>query len=130
MSSWADIVKFGQAKPQMEFGAKTTANKRTAVKQTKVTNPKVILPLSFSVFKILGSFNCCLWMCVLCLQTPAHRLIDHTSTGHADSPASIVVGKAYLRSTKLVGAAPKVVCNVALFKKDLKMDEDLTGELI
>ncbi|GAA6088492.1 proliferation marker protein Ki-67 isoform X2 [Tachysurus ichikawai] len=99
VSSWADIVKFGQAKPQMEFGAKTTANKRTAVKQTKVTNPK----------------------------TPAHRLIDHTSTGHADSPASIVVGKAYLRSTKLVGAAPKVVCNVALFKKDLKMDEDLTG---
>ncbi|XP_060719223.1 proliferation marker protein Ki-67 isoform X1 [Tachysurus vachellii] len=99
VSSWADIVKFGQAKPQMDFGTKKTANKRTAVKQTKVTKPK----------------------------TPAHRLIDHTSTGHADSPASIVVGKAYLRSTKLVGAAPKVVCNVALFKKDLKMDEDLTG---
>ncbi|XP_027032720.2 proliferation marker protein Ki-67 isoform X2 [Tachysurus fulvidraco] len=99
VSSWADIVKFGQAKPQMDFGVKKTANKKTAVKQTKVTKPK----------------------------TPARRLIDHTSTGHADSPASIVVGKAYLRSTKLMGAAPKVVCNVALFKKDLKMDEDLTG---
>lgn len=55
---------------------------------------------------------------------------DHTSTGHADSPASIVVGKAYLRSAQLVGAAPKVVCNVALFKKDMKMDEDFTGVLI
>lgn len=66
---------------------------------------------------------------LLLLQTPAHRLKDHTSTGHADSPASIVVGKAYLRSTRLVGAAPKVVCNVALFKKDMKMDEDLTGVL-
>ncbi|XP_058262302.1 proliferation marker protein Ki-67 isoform X2 [Hemibagrus wyckioides] len=99
VSSWADIVKFGQAKPQMEGGAKKTENNRTAVKKTKVTKPK----------------------------TPAHRLKDHTSTGHADSPASIVVGKAYLRSTQLVGAAPKVVCNVALFKKDLKMDEDLTG---
>ncbi|KAK3559075.1 hypothetical protein QTP86_002989 [Hemibagrus guttatus] len=99
VSSWADIVKFGQAKPQMEGGAKKTANKRIAVKQTKVTKPK----------------------------TPAQRLKDHTSTGHADSPASIVVGKAYLRSTQLVGAAPKIVCNVALFKKDLKMDEDLTG---
>lgn len=69
-------------------------------------------------------------MCVLSLQTPAHRLKNHTSTGHADSPANIVVGKAYIRSTQLVGAAPKVVCNVALFKKDMKMDEDFTGGLI
>lgn len=69
-------------------------------------------------------------MYVLSLQTPAHRLKESTSTGHADSPASIVVGKAYLRSTQLVGAAPKVVCNVALFKKDMKMDEDLTGVVI
>ncbi|MCJ8738146.1 hypothetical protein PDJAM_G00032200 [Pangasius djambal] len=99
VSSWADIVKFGQAKPQTEGGAKKPATKRTAVKQTKVTKPK----------------------------TPAHRLKDLTSTGHADSPASIVVGKAFLRSTQLVGAAPKVVRNAALFKKDMKMDEDLTG---
>lgn len=54
MSSWADIVKFGQAKPQMEGGAKKTANKRTAVKQTKVTKPKVIL-LLFALVDILGS---------------------------------------------------------------------------
>ncbi|XP_053496588.1 proliferation marker protein Ki-67 [Ictalurus furcatus] len=99
VSSWADIVKFGQARPQMEGDAKKTTTKRTAVKHAKANKPK----------------------------TPAHRLKDHTSTGHADSPASIVVGKAYLRSTRLVGAAPKVVCNVALFKKDMKMDEDLTG---
>ncbi|KAI5619695.1 proliferation marker protein Ki-67 isoform X2 [Silurus asotus] len=99
VSSWADIVKFGQAKPQTEGGTKKTASKKAAVKQTKVAKPK----------------------------TPAHRLKDLTSTGHADSPASIVVGKAYLRPTQRVGAAPKVVCNVALFKKDMKMDEDFTG---
>lgn len=68
-------------------------------------------------------------ICVLSLQTPACRLKDHTSTGHAASPASIVVGKAYLRSVQLLGAAPKVACNVALFKRDMKMDEDLTGVL-
>lgn len=67
---------------------------------------------------------------VLSLQTPARRLKDNTSTGHAASPASIVVGKAYLRSTQLLGAAPKVVCNSALLERDMKMDEDLTGALI
>ncbi|XP_062859301.1 proliferation marker protein Ki-67 [Trichomycterus rosablanca] len=99
LSSWADIVKFGQAKSQMEGGAKKTTSKQKAAKQTKVIKPK----------------------------TPARRLLDHPSTGHADSPATIVVGKAYLRSTHPVGAAPKVVCNLALRKEDMKMDEDLTG---
>lgn len=60
-------------------------------------------------------------------QTPARRLKNDTSTGHADSPATIVIGKAYLRATQPVCAAPKIVSNVALFKKDMKMDEDLTG---
>ena len=63
------------------------------------------------------------------LQTPARKLKDVCSTGHADSPATIVVGKACLRAAQAVGAAPKVVTNVALFKKDMKMDEDLSGVL-
>ncbi len=32
-----------------------------------------------------------------------------------------------MRTNQSVGAAPKVVPNIALFKKDMKMDEDLTG---
>ncbi|XP_072523960.1 proliferation marker protein Ki-67 [Salminus brasiliensis] len=100
VSSWADIVKFGQVKPQAEVcGAKKAATKKAAAKETKPAKPK----------------------------TPARRLKDDTSTGHADSPATIVVGKAYVRAAQRVGAAPKVVHNVALFKKDMKMDEDLTG---
>lgn len=61
-------------------------------------------------------------------QTPARKLKGHASTGHADSPVTIVVGKAYKQ--KIVyptGAAPRAVTNMALFKKDIKMDEDLTG---
>ncbi|XP_060795319.1 proliferation marker protein Ki-67 isoform X2 [Neoarius graeffei] len=99
VSSWADIVKYGQAKPQTEGGAKKAATRKMVIKRTKITKPK----------------------------TPARRLKDSTSTGHAASPASIVVGKAYLRSTQLLGAAPKVVCNSALLERDMKMDEDLTG---
>lgn len=68
------------------------------------------------------AFNC--W---LPIQTPARRLKDDVSTGHAASPVTIVVGKAHMRTNQSVGAAPKIVPNIALFKKDIKMDEDLTG---
>ncbi|KAL6474871.1 hypothetical protein MHYP_G00159110 [Metynnis hypsauchen] len=99
VSSWADIVKFGQVKPQVECGIKKTTIKQKAAKKTKVRKPK----------------------------TPARRLKDISSTGHADSPATIVIGKASMRAIQAVGAAPKIVPNVALFKKDMKMDEDLSG---
>ncbi|KAL7857428.1 hypothetical protein SRHO_G00163270, partial [Serrasalmus rhombeus] len=99
VSSWADIVKFGQVKPQVECDIKKTTIKQKAAKKTKRTKPK----------------------------TPARRLKDVGSTGHADSPATIVIGKASMRAIQAVGAAPKIVPNVALFKKDMKMDEDLTG---
>uniref|UniRef100_A0A3B5MJC1 FHA domain-containing protein n=1 Tax=Xiphophorus couchianus TaxID=32473 RepID=A0A3B5MJC1_9TELE len=60
--------------------------------------------------------------------TPARKLKDHMSTGHADSPATILVGRAHKRTiVHPTGAAPKVVMNPALFKKDMKMDDDLTG---
>uniref|UniRef100_A0A3P9BT79 FHA domain-containing protein n=1 Tax=Maylandia zebra TaxID=106582 RepID=A0A3P9BT79_9CICH len=61
-------------------------------------------------------------------QTPARNLKGYVSTGHADSPATIVVGRAHRQTVvQPTGAAPRVVTNVALFKKNMKMDEDLTG---
>ncbi|XP_028989086.1 proliferation marker protein Ki-67 [Betta splendens] len=98
MNSWADIVKFGQTKIQVPAPAKKTVTK----KATKKTVPKP--------------------------QTPARKLKGHVSTGHADSPVTIVVGKAYKQKVvHPTGAAPRVVTNVAFLKKDMKMDEDLTG---
>ncbi|XP_058649526.1 proliferation marker protein Ki-67 isoform X2 [Onychostoma macrolepis] len=99
LTSWADIVKFGQTKPQTEVTAKKKTTKSSIVKRTAVPKPK----------------------------TPARRLKDDVSTGHAASPVTIVVGKAHMRMNQSVGAAPKIVPNMALFKKDMKMDEDLTG---
>lgn len=62
-------------------------------------------------------------------QTPARNLKGYVSTGHADSPATIVVGRAHRQTVvQPTGAAPRVVTNVALFKKNMKMDEDLTGK--
>ncbi|PWA28382.1 hypothetical protein CCH79_00016396 [Gambusia affinis] len=97
-SSWANIVKFGQTK--------TTAVAPTEKKIIQKPVKKVVSKP----------------------QTPARKLKGHTSTGHADSPATILVGRAHKRIiVHPTGAAPKVVMNPALFKKDMKMDEDLTG---
>ncbi|XP_007559707.1 proliferation marker protein Ki-67 isoform X3 [Poecilia formosa] len=97
-SSWANIVKFGQTKASV-----------VAPPEKKIIQK----PLKKVVSKP---------------QTPAWKLKGHTSTGHADSPATILVGRAHKRTiVDPTGAAPKVVMNLALFKKDMKMDEDLTG---
>ncbi|XP_061564773.1 proliferation marker protein Ki-67 isoform X2 [Cololabis saira] len=96
--SWADRVKFGQIKAQVVVPAKKTVNQKT----TKKTVPKP--------------------------QTPARRPKNLMSTGHAQSPATIVVGRAHSRPVAHpTGAAPRLVTNTAIFKKDMKMDEDFTG---
>ncbi|XP_073722773.1 proliferation marker protein Ki-67 [Misgurnus anguillicaudatus] len=100
LNSWADIVKFGQTKPPTEVTTTRKTTKSTVAKKTTVVSKP---------------------------KTPARRLKDVVSTGHAASPVTIVVGKAHLRTNQSVGAAPKIVPNLALFKKDMKMDEDLTG---
>ncbi|KAM9424996.1 proliferation marker protein Ki-67 isoform 2-T2 [Pholidichthys leucotaenia] len=61
-------------------------------------------------------------------QTPAQKLKGHVSTGHADSPVTIVVGRAHRkRIVTPTGTAPTVVINTALFKNAMKTDEDLSG---
>uniref|UniRef100_A0AAY4D1A2 PP1-binding domain-containing protein n=2 Tax=Denticeps clupeoides TaxID=299321 RepID=A0AAY4D1A2_9TELE len=99
MSSWADIVKFGQCLPQTGAVAKKPTAGGKEQKRAAAPKPK----------------------------TPAKMLKSSFSTGHADSPATIVVGRAHVRSTQAFGRAPKMVTNVAIQKKDMKMDEDLTG---
>ncbi|XP_030611789.1 proliferation marker protein Ki-67 [Archocentrus centrarchus] len=95
---WAHIVKFGQPKAQVVAPPKKTIVQRT--KKKAVPKPK----------------------------TPARNLKGYVSTGHADSPATIVVGRAHRQTViQPTGAAPRVITNVVLFKKNLKMDEDLTG---
>ncbi|XP_020309242.1 proliferation marker protein Ki-67 isoform X3 [Oncorhynchus kisutch] len=98
VNSWADIVKFGQTKTQAVIPTKKT---------TRVTKTKTVVPKP---------------------KTPVRKLIGHVSTGHADSPVTIVVGKAHrLKAIQPSGAAPKLVHNIAVLKKNMKMDEDLSG---
>ncbi|KAK7919778.1 hypothetical protein WMY93_011062 [Mugilogobius chulae] len=66
MTCWADIVRFGKAKVQVTVPTKSQAAKKP-VKKKAVLRP----------------------------QTPKRRFVDHVSTGHAASPATIVVGRAH-----------------------------------
>ncbi|XP_041734234.1 titin isoform X2 [Coregonus clupeaformis] len=99
VNSWADIVKFGQTKAQAVIPTKRTS--------TRVTKTKTVVPKP---------------------KTPTRKLIGHVSTGHADSPVTIVVGKAHrLKAIQPSGAAPKLVHNIALLRNNMRMDEDLSG---
>lgn len=63
------------------------------------------------------------------LQTPEKKIKDHFSTGHAESPATIVVGRAYSTTVRSAGHVPKVVKNPML-KLNMDMDESFTGEIL
>lgn len=63
------------------------------------------------------------------LQTPEKKVKDHFSTGHAESPATIVVGRAYSTTVRSAGRVPKVVKNPIL-KLNMDIDENFTGEIL
>lgn len=76
-------------------------------------------------------FNCifCFQNNVSMLKTPIRKVKGHFTTGHANSPAPIVIGKAH---TSIVNAAvqvPKVMINYPLKKHD-DLNESFTGKLL
>ncbi|KAM7169547.1 proliferation marker protein Ki-67 isoform 2-T4 [Macrochelys suwanniensis] len=94
--SWAEVVKLGVARPQIKAVKKCVLKGKSAKKLTKL--PK----------------------------TPARKVKGHFSTGHADSPATIVIGRAHTTTVKLVGQAPRMVKNCAL-KQNMDINESFTG---
>ncbi|XP_075699250.1 proliferation marker protein Ki-67 [Rhinoderma darwinii] len=59
-------------------------------------------------------------------KTPMKKKKDLTSTGHADSPATILVGRAHTRIINLTGYVPKVMRNQAV-KLDAAHNESFSG---
>ncbi|CAN8215772.1 unnamed protein product [Coccothraustes coccothraustes] len=94
--SWAEVVKLGVARPQPKT-AKKTVRRGRALK--RLTHPP---------------------------KTPEKKIKGHFSTGHAESPATIVVGRAYSTTVRSAGHVPKVVKNPKL-KLNMDMDESFTG---
>lgn len=90
-------------------------------------------------FNLHQSFMCALEpngtfdQTALCLQsdvakTPTRKVKGYFTTGHANSPAPIVIGKAHTRVLKMAGQAPKVMLNYPV-KQDCNLNESFTGEL-
>ncbi|XP_068054443.1 proliferation marker protein Ki-67 isoform X3 [Anomalospiza imberbis] len=94
--SWAEVVKLGVARPQPKT-AKKSVRKGRALK--RINHPP---------------------------KTPEKKIKGHFSTGHAESPATIVVGRAYSTTVGSAGHVPKVVKNPKL-KLNMDMDESFTG---
>ncbi|XP_074014976.1 proliferation marker protein Ki-67 [Numenius arquata] len=94
--SWAEVVKLGVARPQSKTIKKRVQKGRSLKKIPQ--SPK----------------------------TPERKIKGHFSTGHAESPATIVVGRAYSTTVRTAGQVPKVVKNPIL-KLNMNMDESFTG---
>ncbi|KFQ26200.1 Antigen KI-67, partial [Mesitornis unicolor] len=71
--SWAEVVKLGVAKSQLKTVKKGVRKGRSLKKITR--SPK----------------------------TPERKIKGHFSTGHAESPATIVVGRAYSTTVRMAG---------------------------
>ncbi|XP_051472626.1 proliferation marker protein Ki-67 [Apus apus] len=94
--SWAEVVKLGVARPQSKAVKRSVRRGRPLKKTTRA--PK----------------------------TPEKKVKGHVSTGHAESPDTIVVGRAYATRVRTAGRVPKVVKNPVL-KLNRNMDESFTG---
>ncbi|XP_053244867.1 proliferation marker protein Ki-67 isoform X2 [Podarcis raffonei] len=106
--SWADIVKQGVPKSQVssaaKCGLKRSAKKRSAKKNsTKPSKNNVSM-----------------------LKTPIRKVKGHFTTGHANSPAPIVIGKAHTSIVNAAAQVPKVMINYPLKKHD-DLNESFTG---
>ncbi|XP_053548485.1 proliferation marker protein Ki-67 isoform X4 [Bombina bombina] len=100
--SWADIVKFGAAKAQKKSEKKSEKRQGRNAKVVKKTKKAKVV------------------------QTPVRKVKGVTSTGHADSPATIVIGRAHTTKVNVSGHIPKVVRNHAV-KVSINQDESFTG---
>ncbi|XP_027763686.1 proliferation marker protein Ki-67-like isoform X2 [Empidonax traillii] len=94
--SWAEVVKLGVARPQSKTAKKSVRRGRPP---KRINQPP---------------------------KTPERKIKGHFSTGHAESPATIVVGRAYSTTLRSAGHVPKVVKNPIL-KLNMNMDESFTG---
>ncbi|XP_061491643.1 proliferation marker protein Ki-67 isoform X2 [Rhineura floridana] len=102
--SWADVVKQGVPKSQL-----TTTAKSGLKRSTKKIHTKRPSKSNASI-----------------LKTPTRKVKGHFTTGHANSPAPIVIGKAHTSIVNVAVQVPKVMFNYPL-KQHGDLNESFTG---
>ncbi|KAM6443735.1 proliferation marker protein Ki-67 isoform 2-T3 [Liasis olivaceus] len=100
--SWAEVVKQGVPKLQLKSASKQ-GFKRSAKKMPSKSSKNTNL-----------------------LKTPERKISGHFTTGHANSPAPVVIGKAHTGIVNITAQIPKVVINYPL-KQHYDFSESFTG---
>ncbi|XP_048361751.1 proliferation marker protein Ki-67 isoform X1 [Sphaerodactylus townsendi] len=103
LKSWAEIVKQGVPKLQQRTTSKCDLKRRPA-KKKPIKALKSNAPI----------------------KTPTKKVKGYFTTGHANSPAPIVVGKAHTSKVKITAQVPKVMFNYVL-KQEQDTNESFTG---
>ncbi|XP_054839207.1 proliferation marker protein Ki-67 isoform X2 [Eublepharis macularius] len=101
--SWAEVVKQGVLKSHPKTTSKHDFKGRPAKK----------MPTKASKNNVSS------------LKTPTRRIKGYFPTGHANSPAPIVVGKAHTSTVNITAQVPKVMFNYTLKQQDT--NESFTG---
>ncbi|KAF7239235.1 Proliferation marker protein Ki-67, partial [Varanus komodoensis] len=100
--SWAEVVKQGVPKPCV---------RSTKCSLQRLTKKVLAKPSKNNVFT---------------LKTPVRKVKGHFTTGHVNSPAPIVIGKAHTRLVNVAAQVPKVMLSCPL-KQHCDLDESFTG---
>ncbi|KAM9063063.1 proliferation marker protein Ki-67 isoform 2-T2 [Sarcophilus harrisii] len=95
--SWADVVRLGTRKPQTDVVVKHGLERRIIKKQKRLTPKK-----------------------------PPNSIKDSFGTGHANSPCTIMIGRAHTEKVT-VPIRPCRMLNNFVLKTDMDMNEDFTG---
>ncbi|XP_043845475.1 proliferation marker protein Ki-67 isoform X2 [Dromiciops gliroides] len=96
--SWADVVRLGTRKPRADVVVKHGLERRIIKKKQKRLTPK----------------------------KPANQAQNHFSTGHANSPCTIVIGRAHTEKVTMPIRPCRMLNNFVL-NPNMDMNEDLTG---
>lgn len=95
-------------------------------KKTQYSKGIELQPRSAFIFNCLRHAMFMLWYFV-CLQKPTSSLHDQFTTGHANSPCTIVIGRAQTEKASMPARPYKMLNNLMLNRK-MDFSEDLSGK--
>lgn len=131
--SWADVVRLSAKQAQTKV-AKRGAQRPPSKRQRRSNTPKVRAvkggrPVPATSLTITPVWVCALTLCSALdfFQKPVGSVHHPSSTGHANSPCTIVIGKAHLEKVN-APARPCRMLNSFVFSRKVDFNEDLSGK--
>lgn len=119
-------------KTNTDKSCKTCSSKadKQKTKKTQYSKGTALQPCTAFVLDCLEYILFKLWYFVclgFCLQKPTSNLHNQFSTGHANSPCTIVIGRAQIEKVS-VPARPYKMLNNLMLNRKMDFNEDLSGK--